>query len=250
MTKKSVPEGMQTSSLVIEVENLMSVPRGCCAKFLPRRRRVTVSIHTLIFIVCIVFILMCTGLVDGQTTTHDVETVLEPTIEPTSAVAFELEQYLMKRIPKLSTSHNAQQWRAEARRLREHLLQDIAFHGWPRKWVDAEPNFEELRVIETGNGYRLRKLRYQIVPGFSSTAILYEPEKSSGRLPAILSVNGHEKAGNAVEYKQKLNINLAKRGILTLSLEWPGFGELALPENRHDYGAHLDLVGANALGFS
>src|SRR5207237_3428355 len=34
-----------------------------------------------------------------------------------------------------------------------------------------------------------------------------------------------------------------------LSLEWPGFGELSPPENGHDYGAHLDLVGANALGF-
>ncbi len=38
-------------------------------------------------------------------------------------------------------------------------------------------SFEDLGVIETGRGYRMRKLRYEIVPGFQSTAILYEPEQ-------------------------------------------------------------------------
>jgi hypothetical protein len=193
--------------------------------------------------------LVCTSLLRAQTTSHNVETLLDQTIQPSAAVAFELQQYLMKRIPKLPTAPNAEQWKAEAQRLRKHLLEDIAFHGWPREWVDAAPKFEEVSVIETGKGYRLRKLRYEIVPGYSSTAILYEPEKSSGRLPAILSVHGHEPAGNAAEYKQKLNINFVKRGIVALSLEWPGFGGLSQAENAHDYGAHLDLVGANALGF-
>ncbi len=62
-------------------------------------------------------------------------------------------------------------------------------------------------------------------------------------------MNGHEPRGKAAEYKQKRCINFAKRGILALSLEWPGFGELSQPENAHDFGAHLDLVGANAAGF-
>jgi len=62
-------------------------------------------------------------------------------------------------------------------------------------------------------------------------------------------VNGHVfLEGKAIEYKQKLCINYAKRGILTLSLEWFGFGELSQPENGHDFAAHLDLVGANAIG--
>jgi hypothetical protein len=52
-----------------------------------------------------------------------------------------------------------------------------------------------------------------------------------------------------VEYEQKRCINFAKRGILALSLGWPGFGELSQPENSHDFGGHLDLVGANSLGY-
>ena len=79
--------------------------------------------------------------------------------------------------------------------------------------------------METGKGYRLRKFRYEIVPGFTSTAILYEPQTMQGRVPAILNVIGHEPNGNAVEYEQKRCINFAKRGMLALSLSWIGFGE-------------------------
>jgi dienelactone hydrolase len=115
--------------------------------------------------------------------------------------------------------------------------------------VEAQPEFEDLGTIESGNGYRIRKLRYEIVPGFQSTALLYEPEKLSGKVPAILNPNGHElQLGKAAEYKQKRCINFAKRGILALSLEWLYCGELNVPENKHEFGAHLDMVGANGVG--
>ncbi|HTV53893.1 MAG TPA: acetylxylan esterase [Terriglobia bacterium] len=154
----------------------------------------------------------------------------------------------MQRIPKLPAPASAQAWSAEEARLRERFLNDIAFHGWPRTWIDSAPNFQQAGVIETSYGYRLGKLRYEVVPGFWATAILYEPDHIQGRIPAILNVHGHDLLGKAAEYKQKRCINFAKRGILALSLEWFGFGELAQPYNAHDYGAHLDLAGANALG--
>jgi dienelactone hydrolase len=129
------------------------------------------------------------------------------------------------------------------------LLEDIAFHGWPREWVEAGPKFEEVGVIETGSGYKIRKLRYEIVPGFDSVALLYEPEHLSGKIPAILNLNGHVgPLGKAIEYKQKRCINYAKHGILALNLEWFWFGELDRKGNEHWFGAHLDLVGANELG--
>jgi dienelactone hydrolase len=128
-------------------------------------------------------------------------------------------------------------------------LLDVAFHGWPKEWVEAGPKFEEVGVIETGSGYRIRKLRYEIVPGFDSVALLYEPEQLSGKIPAILNVNGHVgPLGKSVEYKQKRCINYAKHGMLALNLEWFSFGELNKEGNQHWFGAHLDLVGANELG--
>jgi hypothetical protein len=95
----------------------------------------------------------------------------------------------------------------------------------------------------------MRKLRYEIVPGFLSTAILYEPDPLPPKAPAILNVNGHVGApGKAVEYKQKRSINQARHGIIALNLEWLAFGELSGKENEHWFGAHLDLAGANGAG--
>jgi len=185
----------------------------------------------------------------GQTTEASLEGILGERIQATGVTEFQLQHYLARKIPNLPAPSNSEQWLAEEEKLRTHILEDVAFHGWPRQWIEAEPKFQQMATIETGKGYRVRKLRYSIVPGFDSTAILYEPENVNGKIPAIVNVIGHEIAGNAAEYEQKRCINFAKRGILALSLEWVGFGELAQPENNHDYGAQLDLVGSNALGF-
>src|SRR5208283_481398 len=107
-------------------------------------------------------------------------------------------------------------------------------------WVESRPRFEEVGPVENGPGYRWRKLRFEIVPGYWSTAILYEPENSGGKTPAIMYVEGHEHAGKAAEYAQKACINFAKRGITTLNPEWLGMGELAQDQNAHDFGAHLN----------
>ena len=185
----------------------------------------------------------------SQTTTHSVESVLAGRIQPSAVTEFQLQTYLAKRIPKLSSPPSSDKWSSEEAKIRRHVLEDLAFHGWPSEWINAAPRFQETGVIESGKGYLVRKFRYEIVPGFDSTAILYEPQKVNGKAPAILNVIGHEVAGNAAEYEQKRCINFAKRGIFALSLSWAGFGELAQPENGHDYAAHLDLVGTNALGF-
>ncbi len=189
------------------------------------------------------------NLAHGQTTPRQVGTVLDAAIQTPDVVAFQLRQYLMRRVPKLPAPAGAEQWTTDARMLRKNLLNNVVFHGWPREWVNAPPKFEDLGIIEARKGYRMRKLRYEILPGFYSTAILYEPENMKGKVPAILNVNGHVGApGKAVEYKQKRCINYARRGMLALNLEWLAMGELDQPENRHWFGAHLDLVGSNAVG--
>jgi hypothetical protein len=108
---------------------------------------------------------------------------------------------------------------------------------------------EDAGAVPSGEGYRIRKLRYEIVPGFYGAAIVYEPAVIRGKVPAVLNVNGHVgPLGKAVEYKQKRCIQQARMGIISLNLEWLAFGELSRPENQHWFGAHLDLVGANGIG--
>src|SRR5512145_938345 len=185
----------------------------------------------------------------SQTTPQQVRTVLEPPLQTPDVVAFQLRHYLLKKVPKLPPASSAAQWTSEAKRLREGTLKDVVYGGWPREWVEAPLKVEDLGLMPSGPGYRMRKLRYEIVPGMWSPAILYEPEKMNGKVPAILNVNGHVgPPGKSVEYKQKRCINQAKRGILSLTLEWLSFGELSHPENVHWFAAHLDLTGANAAG--
>src|SRR5437879_494582 len=194
-------------------------------------------------------IVFAPGYVFGQSEPDDISQVLGEEILAPSVAVHQVKSYILSRVAPPPSAANAQQWTEQAKRLRQHLLQDVIFHGWPDEWVNAPPKFEDIGVIETGQGYRLRKLRYEIVPGFQSVAILYEPEKLQGKVPAILNVNGHVGLpGKAVEYKQKRCINFAKHGILALNLEWFFFGELHQEGNQHWYSAHLDLVGANGLG--
>lgn len=196
----------------------------------------------------VAFLLLCEkGF--GQGTPQELSSVLGEEILSPGAALFQIKSYILSRVAPPPAAINAQQWTEQAQRLREHLLQDVVFHGWPREWVDSPSKFEDLGIVETHQGYRLRKLRYEIVPGFQSVAILYEPEQIQGKAPAILNLNGHVgPLGKAVEYKQKRCINFAKHGILALNMEWFSFGELAVEGNQHWYAAHLDLVGANGLG--
>ncbi len=181
-------------------------------------------------------------------TTGQVSAILDLPVQSPEVVEFQLRQYLMKRVPPLPTPQTAREWETEARKLRERILKDVIFHGWPPGWVEAEPEFEDLGIIASGKGYRLRGLRYEILPGFQTTALLYEPEILAGKVPAIVNVNGHTPVGNATGYKQIRCINYALRGMLALSLEWFNCGELFLPGNDHWFGGHLNLAGMSATG--
>lgn len=163
---------------------------------------------------------------------------------------FQMRQHIVQGIaplPKVPVT--PAEWTASADQLRRHLVNDVVFHGWLKQWVDSPPKFEERGVIETGHGYRIRKLRFEIVPGFYSSGLLYEPEHMDGTVPAILNMSGHDgPLGYSYEFKQKRCITFAKHGILALNLEWFGFGELSKEGNDHWFAAHLDLVGANGMG--
>ncbi len=195
-------------------------------------------------------LLLAPALIMAQTDPETVELILKQEIIAPQAAGFELRRLIVDHVtPPPLLPGSAKAWDAEQVRLRQHLLNDVVFHGWPSDWANGQARFEDLGALASGQGYKVRKLRYEIVPGFQSVAILYEPEKLQARNPAILNVNGHEEiAGKSAEYKQKRCINFARHGIIALNLEWLGCGELRVPGNEHWFGGHLDLTGANELG--
>src|ERR1700691_2831658 len=101
--------------------------------------------------------------------------ILQDEILAPQVAVFQLRQHIVQRVAKPPAPTSAEQWTAESASIRKRLLNEVVFHGWPREWVEAPPRFEELGII-AGNGYRIRKLRYEILPGFQSVALLYEPE--------------------------------------------------------------------------
>lgn len=186
------------------------------------------------------------GSLHAQANSEMVGPLLRQHLQSASVVSDELRHFMLKRVPPLPSPSDAKQWDRQAADIRKHEL-SVIYHGWPQQWIDSAPKFEKVGVIE-GKGYRIVKLRFEIVPGFESTALLYEPEHMTGKMPAILDVNGHGAGGKAVEFKQKRCINQARRGILALSPEFINYGELSAPGSAHDNIGLLDLAGDNGMG--
>jgi dienelactone hydrolase len=182
----------------------------------------------------------------AQATRSAIDPLLKQPLDSPILVAEQLRHFMLERVPELPRPSSPEDWQKEAERLRAHEL-SVIYHGWPRAWVDAKPQFEKVAEIARP-GYRIVKLRYEIVPGFTSAALLYEPEHMHDKMPAILNVNGHGAGGKAVEHKQKRCIQQARLGILALSLEWIGMGELSGPGNEHNQIGLLDLAGSNGVG--
>ena len=182
----------------------------------------------------------------AQATRSAIDPLLKQPLQSPILVVEQLQHFMLQRVPELPTPSSPEDWQKEAERLRAHEL-SVIYHGWPQAWVDAKPKFEKVAEM-VRPGYRIVKLRYEIVPGFTSTALLYEPEHMHDKMPAILNVNGHGAGGKAVEHKQKRCIQQARLGIMALSLEWIGMGELSGAGNQHNQIGLLDLAGSNGVG--
>src|SRR6185437_7505043 len=165
------------------------------------------------FLAALVIASAC-GVASAQANSNLINPLLAQHLQSPSVIFDELQDFMLKRVPPLQLPATTKQWDQEAARIRAREL-SVLYHGWPQAWIDAAPTFEQVGVIQR-DGYRIVKMRYQVVPGMMSTALLYEPDTISGKIPAILNVNGHGPGGKAVGHKQARYINYARRGILAL----------------------------------
>src|SRR5262249_1004281 len=157
------------------------------------------------------------------------------------------EELLDLKVPRMPEVKSPDEWESLATRLREKVLERVVFRGEAAAWRDAKCRVEWLETILDTPGYRVKKLRYEALPGLWIPALLYEPEKLSGKVPVILDVNGHDGNGKAAKYKQIRCINQAKRGMLALNVEWLGMGQLRGDGYHHGRMNQLDLCGTSGL---
>lgn len=177
-----------------------------------------------------------------------VQAVLErPLLAPKQAEQ-EMQAYCRMRVPKMPAVKNAAEWEAKAAQLRETVLAKAVYRGQAIKWRNAPLRLDWQDTLPGGPGYRIRKLRYEALPGLWIPALLYEPwPLPPGPLPAVLNVNGHDPKGKAAVYKQIRCINQAKRGVLALNIEWLHMGQLRVDGFMHWRMNQIDLCGTSGL---
>lgn len=159
----------------------------------------------------------------------------------------EVQNYCDSRVPRMPEVKTAAQWQALAERMRADVLERIVYRGRAVAWRDAKTKVEWLQTIPGGPGYRIKKLRFEALPGLWIPALLYEPEKLSGKVPVILNVNGHTALGKQYPPKQIRCINQAKRGMIALNVEWLSMGQLRSDGFAHYRMNQIDLCGTNGL---
>lgn len=151
-------------------------------------------------------------------------------------------RFVLSRLNRFMCPDEAREWKKMAASLRRRFLQEVYLKGHSPELLAAKPEVVWGGVMETGKGYRIRKLRYEGFPGMWIPALLYEPVETTGKIPGVLNPNGHHPGGKAMDYKQARCINLAKRGMLALNTEFIGMGELTANRDHFRIG-HMDLCG-------
>lgn len=159
----------------------------------------------------------------------------------------DIEEYLYPRIPRPPVVLSVAEWEKHADQIRRDVLDKVVFRGEAAKWRTAKTKVEWQETIDGGPGYKIKKLRYESLPGLWIPALLYEPATLQGKVPVSLAFNGHDSKGKAADYKQMRCINMAKRGMLVLNVEWFNMGQLKGQGFAHYAMNQLDLCGTSGI---
>jgi hypothetical protein len=175
--------------------------------------------------------------------------ILSPDQSFTEALA-----YTERRLRIMPPLVSREQFQDFVETTRRELFEQVIFRGAASEWRRSPATVEYLETIpHEQEGYVLKKLRFEALPGMWIPALLYIPwhlhqqAPETLRVPVALNVNGHDRLGKAAVYKQVRCLNLVKRGMIAMNLEWFGMGQLRSPGFSHSRLHQLDLCGASGL---
>ena len=103
----------------------------------------------------------------------------------------ELQRYCEARVLRMPKVSSVAEWESQAAAMRAGMFQRDRLSRRGRDGATPPAKVEWLDTIAGGPGYRIKKLRYEALPGLWIPALLYEPEKLAGKVPVVLNVNGH-----------------------------------------------------------
>lgn len=176
-----------------------------------------------------------------------VDEALQRPILASGQARIDTQVWVASRVPVLQVPPTREAWEPYANALRQRILDEVVYRGAARKWRQQRVRVERFGELP-GNGYIVRKLRFEAVPGLHVPALLYEPVPAPAQpTPVVLNFNGHEGTGVGNSYHQARCINLAKKGLYAINVEWIGQSQLATKGLQHYRMNQLDLVGTPGL---
>jgi dienelactone hydrolase len=161
------------------------------------------------------------------------------------AVARAVQTFVLDRLPVFDPP-TGPDWPTEAVALRARAREALVERG-TELFGTTRPRVQWCDELSPRGAYRIRKLRYEVLPDYWIPALLYQPSEllPDQRVPVVLNPNGHWEAGKASTTKQARCANLALRGMLALSFEFVGMGELG-GDRDHNRLCYLELAGVAA----
>jgi dienelactone hydrolase len=176
-----------------------------------------------------------------------VDEALKRAILAPEQTRIDTQVWAASKVPVLQVPQAREAWEAYANALRQRILDEVVYRGAAREWREQKVSVEQFGEL-AGNGYIVRKLRFEAVPGLHVPALLYEPVPAPTEpTPVVLNFNGHEGTGLGNSYHQARCINLAKKGLYAINVEWLGQSQLATEGLQHYRMNQLDLVGTPGL---
>jgi cephalosporin-C deacetylase-like acetyl esterase len=127
------------------------------------------------------------------------------------------------------TADEAEQHRNEAV---AHLRRSLGLDPWPER----TPLNARVKGVIRQREYRIEKIVFESQRGFLVDALLYLPEKRSGRVPGVVSTIGHYAENDFFIWsEQARSIGLARKGYAVLTYDPIGQGErIWLGGGNHD----------------
>lgn len=142
---------------------------------------------------------------------------------------------------------SARAWKSRAKEIRKQILKGADLEKFPRK-NPLNPIIGEPRVYD---GYQVRNVAFESLPGVYVTGSLYTPVGKTGKIPGIISPHGHwTKPGDVGRYRpdaQKRFASMARMGAMVWAYDAVGYGQMEEIGWEHRYPEVLKLQLWNSI---
>lgn len=134
-----------------------------------------------------------------------------------------------------STYHDKQSWEARKDSIRPQLFEALKLSPLPTKPA-SKPIITKKRIMD---GYSVENIAIEIMPGVYVNGSLYKPLKIKGKVPVILSPDGHWFDHRFRKDCQIRCAMIARMGAITISYDLFGWGESGLQFKYEDHRKSL-----------